>query len=341
MQHKLVRLNALLTKEIATVINKNINDPRISNSIVSIHRVETTPNLAHSFVYISVISDFHKHDLILSALNDASGSAPSYGLVAALGVHFLVITYALILLYHRILGRNDEQYATIHGKGFGKKLLLLGSWKWPLTVVLGLFLIGMSVAPFLVLLWMSFFPSYVEPSFSAISKISLQQYVSLFQDSRFASAWFNTLVVAFLSPSIAVGVTIVLAWMNVRLLRFSRIRLIIDLFISSSLAIPAVVAANALLLFYLLINRAMPSWLPLIGTIVILVVVYSYRIALAYRVNRSAILQIAPELEQASYISGGSSAQTIIKVVIPLIAPSIVAVWMFLFLVSFLSLIHI
>ena len=73
MQHKLVRLNALLTKEIATVINKNINDPRISNSIVSIHRVETTPNLAHSFVYISVISDFHKHDLILSALNDASG----------------------------------------------------------------------------------------------------------------------------------------------------------------------------------------------------------------------------------------------------------------------------
>jgi ribosome-binding factor A len=73
MQHKIVRLNALLAKEIATVINKNINDPRISNSIVSIHRVETTPNLSHSFVYISMISNFHKHDLILSTLNDAAG----------------------------------------------------------------------------------------------------------------------------------------------------------------------------------------------------------------------------------------------------------------------------
>ena len=63
---------------------------------------------------------------IYFALNDASGSSPSYGLVAALGLHFLVITYALILVYHRILGSNNEQYATIHGKGFTQKLFLLG-----------------------------------------------------------------------------------------------------------------------------------------------------------------------------------------------------------------------
>ena len=73
MQHKLVRLNALLAKEISVVINNKINDPRLSNTIISVHKVETTPHLSQSFVYVSIISDSQDHGLILEILNDAAG----------------------------------------------------------------------------------------------------------------------------------------------------------------------------------------------------------------------------------------------------------------------------
>jgi iron(III) transport system permease protein len=268
------------------------------------------------------------------ALNDASGAPPAYGTVAALGLHFMALTYVLFFLYHRLVG-DTERYVTLAGRGYRAKRYELNNWRWAILAAIGLFLLVTSVAPFLVLLWTSFLPNYVQPGAEAIRRLSLDQYGALLSDRRLVSAWLNTLLVAVAAPTISVGVTLVIAWVVTRAKGAAGLRVALDLFLSSSIAIPGVVAANAMLLFYLRANQLVPSWFPLYGTVLVLVLVYSYRMAVAYRVNRAGVMQVAREMEDASYTSGASQMQTFRRVVLPLVSPTAFAAWVLLFLVAF------
>ena len=101
------------------------------------------------------------------------------------------------------------------------------------------------------------------------------------------------------APTLAVGAALVIAWVVVRGKGNPKLRLALDFLASASIAIPAVVAANALLLFYLRLNRWLPDWAPLLGAVVVLVLSYAYRLAVAYRLQRAGIAQLAREMEEA------------------------------------------
>jgi iron(III) transport system permease protein len=73
----------------------------------------------------------------------------------------------------------------------------------------------------------------------------------------------------------------------------------------------------------------------LYGTIWILILAYSYRLAVSTRLSRAALIQIHPELEEASLASGGRWLDTIGRVVLPLLAPSLMASFLLLFIVGF------
>ena len=73
----------------------------------------------------------------------------------------------------------------------------------------------------------------------------------------------------------------------------------------------------------------------LYGTVWILVLAYSYRLAVSTRLSRAALIQIHPELEEASLTSGGRWLDTIRRVVLPLLAPSLMASFLLLFIVGF------
>ena len=47
-------------------------------------------------------------------------------------------------------------------------------------------------------------------------------------------------------------------------------------------------------------------FIPIYGTIWILIFAYSYRVSVSYRVSFSAVLQIGPELEESAAVSGAS-----------------------------------
>ena len=268
------------------------------------------------------------------ALNDASGAPAAYGTVAALGLHFLALTYMLFFLYHRLVG-GGERFVTLTGRAHPPRRHALGVWRWPLLLPVGLFLLVTSVGPFLVLLWTSFLPQYMQPGADAFGRLSLDQYTALLSDGRLPGAAVNTLIVATVAPTLSVGISLVIAWAVTRARRAGGLRVALDLFLSSSIAIPAVVAANAFLLFYLWLNRSVPGWFPLYGTVLVLVLVYSYRMAVAYRLNRAGVMQLSLELEEASLVSGGSRVQTFRRVVLPLVSPSVLGAWLLLFLVAF------
>jgi iron(III) transport system permease protein len=71
------------------------------------------------------------------------------------------------------------------------------------------------------------------------------------------------------------------------------------------------------------------------GTVVMLVLAYSYRMAVSTRLSRAALTQIHPELEEAASVAGGSWLTTLRRVILPLLTPSLVSSFLLLFIIGF------
>ena len=269
---------------------------------------------------------------LYTALNDASGAPPDYGTAAALGLHFLIITYVLFSLF-QFLTRRGDQFTTIGGRTLQPRRHSLGPWRWPVLTVLAFLLSIVSAAPFAVLVWTSLLPQYLHLSTVALGQVSLDQYRALFADSRLWGAWRNTVLVALAAPTISVGVSAAIAWVVVRA-RPGPWRTTLDLFMSSSIAIPAAVAGSAFLLFYVRLDKLTPVWLPLLGTVFVLVLVYAHRLTVAYRISQTSLLRIGAVLEEASATSGARPMQTMLRIVLPLAAPGLAAAWVTLLVVA-------
>lgn len=266
------------------------------------------------------------------ALNDASGGAPRYGTVGALGVHFLVVTYVLFFAYQRLAG-DGGRFAMTRWRP--QAPAPLGRWRWPVFCGVALFLGVTSIAPLLALVWTSLHPQYIQPSIDALGNVSLGQYRALFADGRLFGALGNTAVVAVLAPALGVSVALLAAWTTQRGLLPRGAALALDALASSSIAIPAIIAANGLLVFYLRVNSVLPAWVPLFGTVWALVLAYAYRISVAYRIERAGVTQIGVELEEAAHVSGGGIWRTLRRISIPLLRPSWAGAWLLLAMFAF------
>ncbi|MCL2176455.1 MAG: 30S ribosome-binding factor RbfA [Firmicutes bacterium] len=72
MSRKVEKLNSEMQRTIAAII-REIRDPRMqSGLIVTVTKVETTNDLAHSKVYISVMADAETTDRALVAITNAT-----------------------------------------------------------------------------------------------------------------------------------------------------------------------------------------------------------------------------------------------------------------------------
>ena len=72
MNRRLERVNVLLREEISRVLPLELQDPRLS-PLVSVTRVDTSPDLRHAKVYVSVLGSSTEKRSTLKALKSASG----------------------------------------------------------------------------------------------------------------------------------------------------------------------------------------------------------------------------------------------------------------------------
>jgi iron(III) transport system permease protein len=181
------------------------------------------------------------------------------------------------------------------------------------------------VLPAAALTWTSVFGN-LAPADEGFGRPSLAAYASVLADPAFGRAVFNTLVVASLSALLVTVIGGLIAWIVVR----SRIRgrSAVELISVLSIGIPSVIAGLATMMLYLTIP------VPIYGTIWILVLAYSYRLAVATRVSRAALTQIDRALEEASAVSGGRWTTTVRRIVTPLMLPSLAASFVLLFVVG-------
>jgi iron(III) transport system permease protein len=189
-----------------------------------------------------------------------------------------------------------------------------------------LYAVFAALLPAAVLIWASLF-GYANPGLAALSDASVASYRGLLANAAFWLAVRNTFVVAAGSALVVTAIALVLAWIIQR--SRMRGRAAVDLVSFLSLGVPTVIAGLAWMLVYL------SAPIGIYGTVAALMLAYCYRMAVATRLTRAALMQIHVELEEASAVAGGAWVTTLRRVVLPLLRPSLVASFVLLFIVGF------
>jgi iron(III) transport system permease protein len=191
------------------------------------------------------------------------------------------------------------------------------------------------VLPLSVLVWVSFQPYLGPISVDRLSIATTQTYrLILFGEGDggqwqrlFLDSLQNTLVIGIASGTAVVALSLMLSWIIVR--SRSAFRGTIDAIAFVGTAIPGAIVAVAVLLIYLLLPN------PIYGTVWVVVIAMTAKlIGLGTRATTAGIAQIQVSLEEAGATSGASAWYVWRKILIPLLAPTLVTGFLVVFLAA-------
>lgn len=255
---------------------------------------------------------------------------PDYNLAGTYSIFYLVVATAGVALYLRATSAS-ERYATMTGRGYRPRTQRLGRWRYlTLTIALGILFIGV-LLPFSVIALTSVLPIYKNVTWELFSLASLEPYRAVLNLDLFYQSLFNNVIVGVISATTAVVLAMGVAWVVTRS-QFPGGKLL-DMIAFTPMAFPGIVIGLALLWMYLTLP------IPVYGTLWILVIAYVTKyVPIALRTCHVALLQIHPELEEASVISGSSWLRTFVRVLLPLMLPGVAAGWFYVLALTFKAL---
>jgi iron(III) transport system permease protein len=251
---------------------------------------------------------------------------PAFGVASALGLTLLAICVLAVFFYRRAT-RHAESFATITGKGYRPTRVKLGRWRWPVALALGAMFAFALGLPLLTLVWQSFFRNLAQPFFSSAALATLDNYDFILRYPIFLAAVKTSVLLAAMAATIVAGLTFVMAWIAQRSL--PRYGFILDALAFAPIAIPGVIVGAGILVAYLMLP------IPIYNTIWILLVAYvTLYLPYGMRFASSGITQIHRELEEMASVSGASLGQTFGRIMLPLLAPVLLAGWIYVFVLA-------
>jgi iron(III) transport system permease protein len=250
---------------------------------------------------------------------------PAYGTASAYSIILIALVALALIPYYRVT-QHAHRFTTVTGKGFQPRRKDLGQWRW-LGGILLLLLPLLQLLPLSALLWCSLIPYVQPPSMAALAAISLNNYVTAFNEPKIVRSIVNSLTVGVTSASGAVLVAFIAAWIVAR--TTIRMRWTIDRLAMLPLVFPGIVMAVAILKMYLTIP------IPIYGTVWIMVAAFIARyLPYAMRFSHSGLLGIHRELEESATASGANWGQVARGIVMPLMMPALFAAWIYIFLIT-------
>jgi iron(III) transport system permease protein len=242
------------------------------------------------------------------------GTASSFAL--------LLLTFMTLGVYlHTRLSRRGRRFQTVTGKGFRPAPVRLRRWRWPVTTMVGAYLLVAVVLPLLLLVYVSTQPFYAAPSLARLGQASLGNYADVLTDAASLRAARNSVLLAVAAASAVAILGAVAAWLVVR----TRIRgrWLVGGLALIPLVMPGLVLGQAILFAYLRLP------VPVYGTLWILLIAYVTRF-LPYGLASAtaSMYQVGSELEESARTSGASWWPTFRRVVLPLVAPGLLAGWL-------------
>lgn len=239
----------------------------------------------------------------------------AYAETSAVAILLLAMTALFVLTQRKLLG-SRRSYVTIGGREFRPARMELGRWRAPVTALCLLYVLLAVVLPFAGLLVVSLtrvWHARIEPS-----AWSLQHYADLLTQAPVRLAMWNSFRLSVIATAVSVVITVVAAYL-IKRGRF-RGRGAIVFLTTMPVTVPGIVLAVGLFQAY--------SRPPLIlyGTIWILFVAYVTRhLPYGMRAAEAALEQLSVELEESARVCGASWLRAFRTVVLPLLAPGIVA----------------
>jgi iron(III) transport system permease protein len=248
------------------------------------------------------------------------GHVADFGPAMVLAVLLLLLTGSLIVVqWHLLRGRS---YTTVSGRGYRARPIELGPWRWlPFAVILGFFLV-FGALPFVVLLANSFMAL---SGFIAWEMFTTQHWTDALGRTAVLTSIRDTVLVGVVSATIGVVASAFVSYIVTRTGWAGR--RVLDAVAWAPWAVPGLVMSLGFLWAFV--------WLPIYGTVWILVLVFVARgLPVGSRFFTATMVQIGAELEESARIHGASWLRTFWRIWVPLLRPAILGAWILLFVIA-------
>jgi iron(III) transport system permease protein len=249
----------------------------------------------------------------------------NYGQAGAFST-VLMLAVILLLVVQKSLLSHADKFQTITGKGFRPRVISLGRWRYLTSSLLVLLFIVLLVVPLGMIIIVSLAPYYDGVNMALFQRASLANYAIIADSPTLRQAVLNTIILGAASATFVCAITAGGAWLAARKAKGAWI---IDQLATVPLIFPAIVLSVAFLQLFL------NAPIFLYGTLTSLVIAATMQyLPYGMRFNFAGALQIHRELEEAASAAGASRTTIFLRIVLPLLLPTIITSWLFVLLLS-------
>ena len=249
---------------------------------------------------------------------------PGYATAVVLASITMLVIAIIIPFQRWITGRRN--YTTVTDT-YVPGVFSLGRWRKPVFVVLVALIVAITGLPTVTLVVGSFM---TRVGFFNVTQVwTLDHWQTVLTDPMFLSALGTTVVIGLAAGVIGPILFSFLAYVIVR--TNWRFRAVLDTIIWSSSALPGILIGLGLLLVFL----RTPGLNVLFGTIWPLIIVLTLRGATTgTNMFKGVLVQLGGVMEEAGRVSGAGWLRTFVRIVLPILAPSMVLVGMINFVAA-------
>ncbi|MGL5206034.1 MAG: ABC transporter permease [Acidaminococcaceae bacterium] len=246
----------------------------------------------------------------------------------ALATSLMLLANSLLFFMTWMLGRKD--YTTISGKSTRPNIVELGKWKWPAFIGVGFYAMIAVIIPLLSILVTSLLKSMSKPV--SLDNLSFESWIPVLTSAQYMESIWNSVVYAVIAATVGTLLSVFIAYLSVK--TSVKGRSFPDLLTIIGGSTPSIVIALALVITF-----SGNYGLNLYSTMWILIVSYLVKyMTMSVRTIAASLSQVHISLEEAALNSGASWLRTCKDIILPLIAPSVIAGWFLIFMPSFYEL---
>lgn len=248
---------------------------------------------------------------------------PRLPVAAAMGVSLFVMMFASLALYRRIVA--SRSFVTVSGKAFRPRLMDMGALRWLLFAICVFYIFVSVVLPIATLIFTSV--QKLATAFPARDNFTLENFRTALSLNAVRSAMTNSLLLGFMTATIGVVITGLLAWVIQRSRAPGRAAL--EYLVMFPQAVPRLVFAFGMMWAWIIFP------VPVYGTIWLLLIAYlTVFMPLGVRAISGVILQLDKSLEESGEVCGASLFYRLRTITMPLLKPGLIAAWLLIFIAS-------
>jgi iron(III) transport system permease protein len=251
------------------------------------------------------------------------------GRLGAYACVLLVLTAAGVFLHNWYAAKGGrERLQTVGGKGFRARTRpIRGNARRAAYAFLVSYVVLVIGLPALALIYSSLMPTNMPLSVAALQSMTLANYEWVLNKRSVAVGARNSAILALSSATAVMVMMSIAAWIVVR--TKARGRSVLDNLAFLPIVFPSLVLGVAILVVYLRVP------LPIYGTLLILFIAYVTKyMPYGMRFSATSMYQVHREMEESARVCGATWWQGFRRVMLPLIAPGLVAGWLYIAMLS-------